>query len=606
MHTKVPFISDHTSKLQEMLKAKEEILSWNIETQEAYEHLKVAITNAPTLHLLSARGKLIITTDASDNSVAATLWQENENKDIQMISTTSKRLTTYQRDRYNTFLKELLAIKMACHQWHNLIINKEFLIKTDNQSLSKMLMNSNSKLAKRWAMELLDVYTFKIEHISGHENVIPDLLSRTENEQTLKLDQICLKVHKVENKNLIAEVHEYTGHASTKLMIAEFQHRQITWKGMSKDIQNYIKTCEKCQQYNPQHLTQNQKHIVSNNIGEILQVDVLHMESDKSQKKYILTTIDHFSNYLIVHALKENNAKEICEALEYQFLTSGSAKMVHTDNSTEFMNQEFKKFQEKWKFEHKLSTAYRPQGHGKVERYNGLIRMIFNKLDVNDQWSKHLKQVENILNRRINIKTGITPYYLYFGRHPNQNQSIEIIEETNLNLDDIIQDRIDKIEDFVKKVGVISKMNSQKNQNLKEDKKIPKNTQVYYRNNLRSGKQEPRFIGPATIKNIIDGKYQLLDVLNHEIPNLFSRDQLKTTMVMNEDHKYSHIKKIHSRNEQNEYIVEFENDSNLYVLKKEDFTNKSFVNKFDKQWDKKHQNKKTLTNRGSVRTDSLF
>ena len=110
------------------------------------------------------------------------------------------------------------------------------------------------------------------------------------------------------------------------------------------------------------------------------------------------------------------------------------------------------------------------------------------------------------------------------------------------------------MEDFVKKVGVISKMNSQKNQNLKEDKEIPKNTQVYYRNNLRSGKQEPRFIGPATIKNIIDGKYQLVDVLNHEIPNLFSRDQLKTTMVMNQDHhKFSHIKKIHSRNEQNEW-----------------------------------------------------
>ena len=87
MHTKVPFISDHTSKLQEMLKAKEDTLSWNMETQEAYEHLKVAIANAPTLHLLSARGKLLITTDASDNSVAATLWQENENKDIQMIST---------------------------------------------------------------------------------------------------------------------------------------------------------------------------------------------------------------------------------------------------------------------------------------------------------------------------------------------------------------------------------------------------------------------------------------------------------------------------------------------------------------------------------------
>lgn len=114
----------------------------------------------------------IIECDASNIVVGAVLNQEGR-----PATFFSERLNEA-KSRYASYDVELYAFIQALRKWRHYIFPKEFVVYTDNQTLS--YINTQEKLSHRnikW-MEFLQAYTFTTKHKKGLNNKVVDALSQ--------------------------------------------------------------------------------------------------------------------------------------------------------------------------------------------------------------------------------------------------------------------------------------------------------------------------------------------------------------------------------------------------------------------------------------------
>ncbi|KAH8241672.1 hypothetical protein KR032_006895, partial [Drosophila birchii] len=103
------------------------------------------------------------------------------------IAFVSKKLNKAQRN-YSVTEQECLAAIVCVNRFRAYVEGQEFTVITDHASLKWLMSQTdlNSRLA-RWALKLQG-FNFKIEHRSGRLNVVPDALSRVNEEDLAALD----------------------------------------------------------------------------------------------------------------------------------------------------------------------------------------------------------------------------------------------------------------------------------------------------------------------------------------------------------------------------------------------------------------------------------
>ena len=107
---------------------------WTELATDAYNQIKLAINNCPTLYFLAEDAPVYLHTDASDYGIDAYLWQEVDGKE-QPVAFISKSLTSTQK-RWHTPQKEAYAIFYSITQLEYLLRGKKnFTIKTDHKNL---------------------------------------------------------------------------------------------------------------------------------------------------------------------------------------------------------------------------------------------------------------------------------------------------------------------------------------------------------------------------------------------------------------------------------------------------------------------------------------
>jgi hypothetical protein len=149
---------------------------WLEEHEKAFNALKEALLSPMILGLPREEGTFILDTDASDLAVGAQLSQLQDGI-TRPISFASKRLTPPQR-KYCVTRKELLAIVTFTRQFKHYLLGRQFLIRTDHNSLAWLMRfkNPDGQLA-RW-LEELSQYDMRILHRPGKQHENADALSR--------------------------------------------------------------------------------------------------------------------------------------------------------------------------------------------------------------------------------------------------------------------------------------------------------------------------------------------------------------------------------------------------------------------------------------------
>lgn len=151
---------------------KGSLFIWTVDTEQAFQVLKQALSTAPVLALPDFNSTFVVETDACDVGIGAVLSQHGH-----PIAFVSHALGPKNRGLY-VYEKEYLAILLAVQQWRSYLQIGEFIIKTDHKSLTHL---TDQRLHTEWqqkALTKLMGLQYTVEYKKGTLNGAADALSR--------------------------------------------------------------------------------------------------------------------------------------------------------------------------------------------------------------------------------------------------------------------------------------------------------------------------------------------------------------------------------------------------------------------------------------------
>jgi hypothetical protein len=159
------------------LRKKGQKFSGGTEQRQAFEALKLAISQPPVLRMADFERPFILQTDASNVALGAVLSQEVDGVRLP-IAYASRTLTAQERKASSVYELECLGVVFATEKFLKYQEHREFILETDNQALSWLLAHPR-QLGKigRWVAKI-SALKFQVRHIRGTQNVIADSLSR--------------------------------------------------------------------------------------------------------------------------------------------------------------------------------------------------------------------------------------------------------------------------------------------------------------------------------------------------------------------------------------------------------------------------------------------
>ena len=167
--------ADIAAPLYDLLK-KGAAFVWSQACEQAFEHLKTALTTAPILGMPNEVDQFVFDTDASNHAVGAVLSQLQNGREV-VIAYASRRLSPAERN-YCITRRELLAIVVFVKQFRHYILGRRFLIRTDHAAL-QWLRKVSEPIGQqaRW-LELLEEYDYDIIRRAGNRHGNADVMSR--------------------------------------------------------------------------------------------------------------------------------------------------------------------------------------------------------------------------------------------------------------------------------------------------------------------------------------------------------------------------------------------------------------------------------------------
>lgn len=188
---------------------------------------------------------------------------------------------------------------------------------------------------------------------------------------------------------------------------------------MARDLERKIKKCSRCIRKGAKCQKAPMNSIITTSPLELLSIDYLTIEV-KGQKQNILVIMDHFTKFASAIITKDQTAKTVAKALWYNFfMLYGFPRRILSDQGRDFESQLLREVCNLAGIKKCRTTPYHRSGKH-VERFNRSLIGLIRSLDDNKKvdWRKSLPAIVHAYNCRIHQRTGFSPYYLFFGRHP--------------------------------------------------------------------------------------------------------------------------------------------------------------------------------------------
>ena len=182
----VPKFAEITAPLTDLTKktpGSSRKVDWTPECQEALGKVQAILSKQPVLRLPQLDQPFVLRTDASSTGLGAVLLQKRDDILHPVIYASRKLLD--RETRYSTIERECLAIVWGIQKFVRYLHGQRFHLETDHRPLT-FLKSASFKNGRvmRWALALQE-YAFEVGPIKGEHNILADLLSRAEADQTL-------------------------------------------------------------------------------------------------------------------------------------------------------------------------------------------------------------------------------------------------------------------------------------------------------------------------------------------------------------------------------------------------------------------------------------
>ncbi|CAJ2661631.1 unnamed protein product [Trifolium pratense] len=419
---------------------------WSSDSTNAFTQLKQALISAPLLSLPDFSKKFIVETDASGKGIGAVLMQDHH-----PIAYISKSLGPKQQVM-SVYERELLAIVYAVQKWGAYLAHAPFIIKTDQRSIKHILeQRLNTAFQQAWVAKLMG-FDFEIHYKEGAHNVAADALSRKEGAELLPmilnsastdlydsikacwysdmvLQQLIQDLQQNPNshpkftcvrgelrrrgklvighntqlqESILQWLHDSAvgGHSGRDCTIARVKSL-FFWKGMAKDIHNYIKNCVVCQR-NKSDLSACPGLLhplpIPTKIWVDISMDFIEGLPPSTGKHVILVVVDRLSKYAHFIPLSHPyTAMDIAKVfLDNVFKLHGLPDSITNDRDPIFLSKFWNEFFKLQGVELNKSTAYHPQSDGQTEIVNKAVETYLRCMcsDKPSTWSQWISLAE--------------------------------------------------------------------------------------------------------------------------------------------------------------------------------------------------------------------
>ncbi|XP_025016786.1 uncharacterized protein LOC112538932 [Tetranychus urticae] len=310
------------------------------------------------------------------------------------------------------------------------------------------------------------------------------------------------------------------------------------WPKMSRDIANYIKTCEECQRNKKGtgNAVPPLKPIYVSAPFEKIGIDILGPLPPSAGKEYIIVATDYFTRWVEMKAIAKkdtiNTAKFLIENI---LCRHGCPKTIVSDQGRNFIADTIKEIALFMNTKWQLSTTYHPQTNGMTERVNRTIcEMLSHYCQETNRlrWSQILPLMNFAYNTSTNQSTQFSPFYLLYGREPTLPIDLKINPD---NRELRLSDYVEFIHNEWTTVKEQARMNSDESKE-KQSKNYERRRRlrtfsigdlVLYEKQVRSNKLDSKYEGPYEIIEKIGETTYLVRKDEHSEPKRVHGSQIK-------------------------------------------------------------------------------
>lgn len=482
---------------------KDVVWEWTEKERQAFEKLKDALTNRPVLAIYSPEATTELHTDASSIGVAGILLQRQEDNKLHPIAYYSRQ-TSDTESKFHSYELETLAVVESLKKFRVYLIGINFSVVTDCNALkaTKEKKELIPRIARWWLQ--IQEFTFNVRYRPGSRMKHVDALSRNpENQQVTEVvmhvsqadwvlagqltDAKIKQIYEILSRSPITNFEKdvYKNYALREGRVYRITARGIQWlvpRGMRNQVvkaahddlghfgiektlyrlcehywfprmrqyvEKYIACCIQCL-FNKRKSGKKEGFLnpIPKGAEPMKVVHIDHLGPFPKTKKnncYILVTIDPFTKFSFLRAVKTTKTKYVIHALKDIFSTYGIPRNIISDQGSAFTSKEFSNFCTRNNIHHIRNAVATPRANGQVERLN---RSILNSLMATnleeELWDEDIRKVQFALNNVPNKTTGKTPSELMFGYKPRGSSDVLLSDEVSCAkqiLEDLMEER---------------------------------------------------------------------------------------------------------------------------------------------------------------------
>jgi len=458
------------SKPLTTLLKKHTLFIWTPEHTAAFQALKDALCSSPVLALPNFSKPFTIETDASDSGVGAVLMQDGH-----PLAFFSKALGPRTRG-LSTYEKEYMAILLAVQQWRSYLQFQEFIILTDQRSLTQL---TDQRLHTHWQQRVFTKLLglqYRIVYRPGNTNRVADALSRhpeppatcatvsvlvptwssaviasyrADAMATELLSKLALNPDVVPHfslhsgllryrnriwvgndqalkQRLISEFHSsaWAGHSGVPVTYTRLK-QCFAWKGMKAAVRLFVQSCVTCQQskydrsrapglLQPLPVPDSAWHVVS--------LDFIEGLPTSATYNCVLVVVDLLTKYGHFIPLRHPfTAAGVANAFFHSvYRLHGLPTAIVSDRDRIFTSHFWTELFRLADVKLCRSTAYHPQSDGQTERLNQCLETYL-RCYVHacpQKWSRWLTSAEFWYNTCLHSAIGRTPFEALYGYPP--------------------------------------------------------------------------------------------------------------------------------------------------------------------------------------------
>lgn len=221
----------------------------------------------------------------------------------------------------------------------------------------------------------------------------------------------------------------YGGHRGVRKTKIAIRNAPLWWPRLDRDVEDYIRTCEKCQFKKPSGIVEPPPTSLLEKLPyktmkpfECISMDMIDFNHLPSyRKRYVIMAICLLTGYVTTEAIAAPTATAVADFFIKNFVQEGQTpRWILTDRAPNLTKGVMNEVCKKLGIKQEMTARYNPRCNGKCERANGTFKRMlkFYVSKSHKDWSLWVKQIALVMNTTVSVSTGFSPYFLARGREP--------------------------------------------------------------------------------------------------------------------------------------------------------------------------------------------